>query len=200
MRSQASRTSRGFTLLEMLVVLLITSMVTGLLMNGLLQVFRLQERFGAETFNTQQGAMQTAWFRQTVNGLTPDYADGKNLFHGETRALQGLTLAPLNLAEGTLAPFAWRLRFDSARGETLLLHGTDQAPTEILSWPGNTGRFEFLDAEGAAHDSWPPFLGKWPQMPSAIRLTGGDSSAAKVIIAVPKGPLAPAMRLKDVEG
>ena len=60
---------RGFTLLEMLVVLILTGMITGILIQGLDQVFRLQTHFGRELFNSQQGEMYAEWFRESVNGL-----------------------------------------------------------------------------------------------------------------------------------
>ena len=69
----ARHAERGFTLMEMLVVMLITAMITGLLMQGLQQVFQLQRRFGAELYNTQQGAMLKQWFRRTINGVLADY-------------------------------------------------------------------------------------------------------------------------------
>lgn len=190
---------RGFTLLEMLVVLVITGMVTSLLMGGLLQVMRLQAHFESEAFNTQLGAMHRDWFRQTVNGLIPDHPHGLHLFRGEARQLQGLTLSPLDLPEGTMAPFAWSLAFDRSRDETSLRYGLSDAPATIISWTGNSGSFEYIDTEGNSHDTWPPFLGQWPQLPSAIRLKTGERGEAEMLIAVPKGPLAPRMRLRDVE-
>src|SRR5574340_357904 len=187
----------GFTLLEMLVVLILVGMITMLLLQGLQQVSRLQSRFGVEIFNTQQGAMHTAWFRQTVNGLMPDYPDGNHKFRGEQRRFDGLTLSPLNAPEGNLLPFTWSLRFDPQRGETLLQYGVENGAPAIKAWRGNSGRFAYLDAKGALHDSWPPFLGKWPQLPSAIRLE--IEGEERVIMAAPKGPENTLLRLKDIE-
>ena len=50
--------SSGFTLLEILVVMILTSMITAILLQGLQQVYRLQVHFGAEMFSSQQGAMR----------------------------------------------------------------------------------------------------------------------------------------------
>ncbi|MGE5093854.1 MAG: type II secretion system protein J [Betaproteobacteria bacterium] len=197
MRRGARRIARGFTLLEMLVVLVITSLVSSVLMGGLQHVLWLQDSFGAEAFDAQQGAMQTAWFRQTLNAVVPDRDKAPHAFRGESRECGGLTIAPLDLPEGTLAPFAWRLKFDAASGRTQLLYGTGDDAPEILSWPGNSGAFEYVDANGEAHDTWPPFLGQWPQLPSEVRLR--RSADAPLLIAVPKGPLTPPTRLHDVE-
>jgi prepilin-type N-terminal cleavage/methylation domain-containing protein len=192
------RRAAGFTLLEMLVVLVLTGMVTGLLMSSLRQVLDLQSRFGIEVFNNQQGAMQATWFRDTVNATVPDQDDGAHRFRGERRSVAGLTLAPLDAADGALLPFTWRLRFEPRRGETVLQYGDrDDAPA-IMSWPGDSGRFQFVDGEGRLHDTWPPFLGQWPQLPAAVRLDTGEGDTARVIVAAPRGPTTLLPRLKDL--
>ena len=189
----------GFTLLEMLVVLILTGLITGILLQGLHQVFRLQTHFGIELFNTQQGSMLTDWFRQTVNGLMPEHSDGKNKFQGEQRRMSGTTISPLNAPNGNLLPFTWRISFDAKRGETLLLHGTEKNAPVIMAWRGDAGRFTYFDEAGESHDTWPPFLGQWPQLPSAIRLEIGGEGEEKFVIAAPKGPDSMPLRLKDFE-
>lgn len=189
---------RGFTLLEMLVVLVLAGLVTGILMQGLQQVFRLQMQVGKELFQTQQGEMYEEWFRQSINGTVPDYEDGKNKFKGSARELSGLTLSPLNSAGESLLPFSWRLKFDPQSGNTLLQYGTaDDAPV-VLSWLGNSGKFVYFDADNAPHDAWPPFLGKWPQLPRAVYLESQYGDAPRVIVAVPKGPANPLPKPEDL--
>lgn len=193
------RKASGFTLLEILVVLVLTGMVTTILLQGLQQVMRLQTHFGIELFNTQQGAMLTDWYRQTVDGLMPDYPDGKHKFQGEQRRFSGSTVSPLNAPNGNLVPFAWSLRFDPQRGETLLQYGTEDNAPVLMAWRGNFGGFTYFDAKGEPHDSWPPFLGQWPQLPSAIRLEAKAEGEVKLIMAAPKGPEDTLLRSKDIE-
>lgn len=193
------RKARGFTLLEILVVLLITGLVTTLLMQGLDQVFRLQRHFGVELFNSQQGAMQANWFRETVNGLVPDYPNGDHLFKGDAEQFTGITSAPLDGLAGRQIPFAVRLQFDPRRDETGLRYGLDEESPAVLSWPGQSGKFVYIDSTGERHDRWPPFLGQWPQLPRAISLESRKSGAVFVIVAAPKGPVYNLLRLKDAE-
>lgn len=191
--------ARGFTLLEMLVVLVLTGMISSILMQGLSQVFRLQTHFGKELFNTQQGEMYTDWFRQSINSVMPDYVDGKNRFKGEARELSGLTLAPLDGATDALTPFAWHLKFTPEAGQTQLLYGEGDADAEVLAWPGNSGRFIYYDAAGEAHDTWPPPFGKWPQLPRTIYLDNQNKNEPRVIVAVPKSLESPLPRARDFE-
>jgi len=198
MRANSIAGQRGFTLLEMLVVLILTGMITGILTQGLHQVFRLQTNFGRELFNTQQGEMYTEWFRQSVNGLMPDYDDGKYKFKGTEREFSGMTLAPLNAANEALLPFVWRLRFDQKTGQTRLQYGQEENTPVVLAWPGNSGKFVYFDAKGEPHAGWPPQSGKWPQLPKAIYLENQNPNEPRIIVAVPKGLENPLPRQKDL--
>lgn len=179
---------RGFTLLEMLVVLILTGMISTLLFQALQQVFRLETHFGRELFISQEGEMYTEWFRQTVNGLVPDHPSGRNRFAGNGREIAGLTISPIDTMTGSLVPFAWHLRFDAGSGRTQLRYGTGEKAMVVMEWPGNSGRFVFYDGKDQAHDSWPPALGKWPQLPKAVFLETMNPLDRRVVVAVPRGP------------
>lgn len=191
--------SNGFTLVEILVVMVLTGFIVTVLLQGLQQVMRLQTHFGAEIFSSQRGAMLTDWYRQSIAGLTPDYIDGKNRFRGESAQMHGQTLQPVTADSGAPTPFAWRIQFDAQSGTTQVRYGDDDAAPVILSWQGSTGRFIYIAADDSTHDVWPPVFGIWPQIPKAIYLEHGKSSAIELIVASPKGPLQPLMRRLDLE-
>ena len=197
----ARNQSRGFTLVEILVVLIITGFIVAILLQSLHQVFRLQTHFGREIFRTQHGAMYADWFRQSIQGLIPGYEGGKQKFRGESRRLTGLSLAPLGLENGTLALFTWRLEFDSRSGATSLFYGEagDKQALSILTWQGNVGRFIYVDSENQKHDNWPPFLGKWSQLPSAIYLESGTTDQLQLLIAAPRGATSPQLSRTEVD-
>ena len=190
--------SNGFTLLEILVVLVLTSLITGILLQGLQQVYRLQTHFGTELFASQQGAMRIDWFRSSINGIIPDAPDGKNKFKGEARRISGQTTAPLDAPDGTLAPFIWHMDFDPKTGEMALYSGEGSDAPLVLTWPGNEGRFLYLDEEGRNHEFWPPLSGKPSQVPLMVLLEMGPLGQGRKIVATPRGPDKPWPKQNDL--
>lgn len=191
---------QGFTLVEILVVLVIVSLVSGILFQAMGQVAHLQKKFGVELVHAQQGEMLSNWFQQSIEGLLPDYPDGKNKFSGAERRLSGLTTSPLASENGVPSPLVWELAFDADTGETRLLYGADKGAVPVISWPGNKGKFTYLDSKGELHESWPPRLGLWPQLPAAIRVETLRDGEPAIMMAVPMGPTDPLPRIVDVIG
>lgn len=184
--------------MEVLVVLVITAMASAILLQALGHVLRLESRFGREQYNAQQGEMLTAWYRQSVNGLVPDHLGGANRFKGGEREFSGQTIVPLDTSADALLPVAWALRFDADRGVTQLSHGRGSAAVAVLEWPGNVGRFVYLDDGGEPHATWPPFSGKWPQLPRLVVLEGRDGDDPRTIVAAPRGLQDPLPRQRDL--
>ena len=134
----------GFTLIEVLVVLIIVGMISSTLFQALEQAYRLQDRFGMELFKVQQGQMAADWYRQTVQGLHPDYPDGRNIFHGEDREFSGLTGNPLGDEYGALTPVTWKIRNNQQNSTTELVYIEEKRETPVLTWRGNQARFIYL--------------------------------------------------------
>jgi hypothetical protein len=97
-------------------------------------------------------------------------------------------------------PLAWRLAFNPESGETQLLYGANKGAAPIISWQGNRGKFSYLDAKGEYHESWPPPLGSWPQLPAAIRVEALRDGQPTIIFAAPMGPIYPPARIVDFFG
>jgi prepilin-type N-terminal cleavage/methylation domain-containing protein len=175
------RRARGFTLAEVLVVLVITALMSTLLFQALSQVYRLQGRFGEQLSQSQGGAMRADWLRQILQGLQPDYPDSKQVFTGDANRLEGLSTAALSAAGG--APRWLTLEIDhsaGAGGAVRYRAGSEQAT--LLSWDGR-GRAEFayLDDAGTEFPQWPPMSSaSAPQLPAVVllRWPGRDSGEA----------------------
>jgi len=190
----------GFTLMEMLVVLLIVGMAGSLLFNGAAQVMNMQARFDSQLANLRGDVLRADWLRQTVQGLQPDYADGKQVFKGTARGFSGLTTNPLSAGYGGPAAFALVLQHDAARNEMVLRYGAENDSPEILRWAGDQGRLQYVDNKREPHEDWPPRMGLWPQLPAAIYLEGWRDGAPWLMVATPYGPTWPVPRPVDVMG
>ncbi len=189
----------GFTLIEVLVVLILFGMIGSILFQALERAYRLQDRFGLELFNVQQGQMATDWYRQTVQGLLPDYPNGKSIFRGTALEFSGLSTNPLSSDTGSPTPISWKVRINPQLGTTELVYVEGQRETTILHWASNGARFLYLDDKLAAHDEWPPPLGIANQLPHQIQLEiAATNESASLIVASPMGPTQALPRLRDL--
>jgi len=178
----------GFTLIEILVVLVIVGLISSILLQALEQVYKLQSRFGLQLAQGQQGAMYNDWFRQTVQGFQTDYPDGKNIFKADEKKIEGLTTNPLSADYGAPTAITLALEYEAATGKTTLKYVARDRKMDLFSWNGkDNGRFVFVDQAGEPHDSWPPVFGQWPQLPSVILLQMRQDSVPYVIAASPRG-------------
>lgn len=179
-------------------MLIMVGLISGVLFQALERAYRLQSRFGAELFKVQHGQMAVDWYRQTVQGLYPDQPDGQNLFHGDSHGFSGLSNNPLDDDYGAPTPIAWRIKSNQQSGGNTLTYIAGQRETPILIWHGNQAHFIYLDELLARHDSWPPPLGLFPQLPKQIQLEASDAGEPLVIVASPMGPTTPLVRPQDI--
>ena len=167
--------SRGITLLEMLVVLVLVSLVSTLVLEGFSYIFRLRVNLFTQLEHVQHGTMQTYWFRQTTMGLTPDYLESEHLFEGDSTSFHGLTLSPLDAPAGVPMPFGWKLETqETMKGNvTQLSYQTSSGELwKVLSWQGAQGQFSYQSSDGRWHTRWPPTLGRYAHLPNMILFEG----------------------------
>ena len=179
----------GFTLIEVLVVLIIVGMTSGVLFEALERAYRLQERFGIALFKAQQGQMAADWYRQTIEGLQPDDLDGAHVFKGKDNEFSGLTSNPLSGEYGAPTPVTWEVRNNRKDGRTELVYIEGKHETSVLSWGSKQARFIYLDEKLMPYSSWPPPLGLSTQIPKQIQLVTRDYGEPVSIIASPMGAI-----------
>lgn len=189
---------KGFTLIEVLVVLIIVGLVSGVLFQALDRAYGLQKRFGSELFRNQHGRMATDWYRQSVQGVLPDYRDGANVFKGTDKVFSGLSSTPLASEPGAPVPVHWELTADDALGGFNLRYTEAGSTSNILHLQVREARFSYLDDTLTPHDQWPPALGLHPQIPRQIFIQGTDPLAPITLVATPSGPDNPAPRGQDL--
>ena len=151
---RTKRPALGYTLMEVLVVLTITALVAGVLLQSLSQVYRMQERFGVQIERSQVGVVETDWYRQIVQQLQPDYPDGTGRLRGDARAFEALGLDPFAREQGLPRLMKLSLRTDAGRTELRLRAGDNEVV--LAQWPDLThSEFVYLDAKADRHDQWP---------------------------------------------
>lgn len=180
---KGAKPAAGFTLVEVLVVLVITALVSTLLFQALAQVYRLQERFGVQLSQSRSGVMRADWYRQIIQGLQTDYEDAPRRFSGQSNQLTGLTSTPLATSRGGSQ---W-VTLELAEGQ-LRYRAGDQRAT-LMTWAGSgAAEFAYVDEAGLEHTQWPPSLGKpVSQLPAAVLLKVPQLTGRLVLAATPVG-------------
>lgn len=173
----------GFTLIEMLVALVLTALITTTIMQGMGYIWRLQTRFNEVIATAAVVDMHADWWRTAIRGLLSVPPKGPGLFKGTQRELRGLSLYAPGHSPDISAPLACRI---ATRARADILVCNDQS---ILRLPEGS-RFNYLDPHWKRHEAWPPSTGKYRQLPQAILIKQGN---AVVWAASPLQPTAPRM-------
>ena len=194
----------GFTLIEMLVVLVLVTLIGGIMMSALSQVFDLKQRLAVFLDGSETPGLVAGWFRDTTAGLLPDGATGADRFAGERRRFDGLSTMPLSGPPGVPTHIRWELVYDTAAGRSALTYAADgRPPLTVASWAGDVGEFRYCDGVRSCGSAWPPAAGGGsPQLPALIRLEARRGDAPWTILAAPRGarePLAPPSGLVRVD-
>ncbi|WP_024868650.1 prepilin-type N-terminal cleavage/methylation domain-containing protein [Pseudoxanthomonas suwonensis] len=173
----------GFTLLEMIVVLVITGMAVALSFQALGQWMRAERAIAESGASMRETVLAESWVRDSLRGLVP--AEDP-VFSGGSDRIAGVTLAPLLSDQGGFTPVEWQVEVD-ANGGWLRLE--ERGHSVRLPLPDAAGaRFSYFDQEGKVHEQWPPALGLHEQLPAAIALTlETDGAPARVWLAAPAG-------------
>lgn len=156
MRTESPQ-SRGFTLLEVIVVLVITSLITTILMQGLSVVLGAKLRFSDVLSGIEERGLQHSIMTSPLKGLIPDYEAGADTFAGNEQRLRGLTLTPLQGLNGAPTSIALSIDYNVSSNFTELTYfEKSYEPLTIAQWPGNIGDFSYRGRTGDWETNWPP--------------------------------------------
>ena len=186
--------SRGFTLMEMLVTLVLVSFTT-MLMFQMLGSYRIaRERVQAQSGVIDRKALFQSWLQDSVRGL---YITNGLAFAGNVDEFHGTTLNPLFAEAGTPTRIAWRLGRDGdVRWIAYVEDGRERWRRPLLGT--EQARFSYIDLAGKAHGSWPPKLGEQgdqPTLPAQVAFVREVGGVKQTIVGAVRGPLQPVIRL-----
>ncbi len=151
------RTARGFTLLEVLVVLIIVSLVSVVLMQGMGLVLNLRDNLGDQMTDLDRASLQRSVIRLPLEGLTADFNDGENVFSGNADVVSGLTVQPLFRRAGRPVPFSLTLSYDESKRLNSLTYKEDKdEPLLMATWSGKQAYFRYIGGPEGWVASWPP--------------------------------------------
>src|SRR5690606_27094393 len=145
--------TRGFTLLEALVTLVIVALIVTLLMQALQQSLDLRTRLLRHQSETRVAALQEQWFRESVAGVMADLPDAFGRMEGRVDSLALVTLEPVG-TDGVARVRWWLEPVDGGHA----LHYADPEWEDITVVPGplDQARFEYLTPDGTWADRWLP--------------------------------------------
>ncbi|MEM0952930.1 MAG: prepilin-type N-terminal cleavage/methylation domain-containing protein [Pseudomonadota bacterium] len=163
----SSRAQGGLTLLEVLVVLTLISLISGVLFQGYGYMMgnyqRIRERQNLEL----RTALVSHWWRSSIATLVAYYEDDLR-FTGDRRGLRGASFMPLLSDPGRAREVRWSL--ENTRGTATLMYEQPPAsPIAIKTWENVAdASFQYLNDA----DEWAEF---WStegvrQLPRAVRI------------------------------
>ena len=140
------RLTLGFTLIEMLVVLVIVSMTTTLLMTGLANTWTHFERLGARDLTLSAGMHGITWFRRSFQGAVMYHPESKD-FIGNPSAIRLTTFyAPFSESQ-IPQKIQWEIEQDQ---DNWVLTVTDlhQQTSYAVDTFNQKAEFEYLSTGG----------------------------------------------------
>jgi prepilin-type N-terminal cleavage/methylation domain-containing protein len=203
----AGSAQAGFTVIEMLVVLVLVGLVASIVMGTLGAVVDARTRAASAIERATDSQLAEAWTRQPLNGLLPDYDDRPHVFRGDRRKLAGLTARALLSPTAGPVPFTLALEYDGTADRTALVYsetiGQETRALTVDSWPGERGGFLYRGERGAWVATWPlpraPGGLPPPQLPRLVRLDRAVDEGIASLVVAPKQNAERNKRVVDLE-
>ena len=178
----------GFTLVELLVVLVITGMTTSLLVTGLGTTWQNFDRLSNKNLTISQGQLPKSWFIKSVNAALLGHPD-KPMFNGTAREFTLTTFLAPNDELRRPQEITW-LILRSNNGSTLSYAYTDgygesdnsDLTEDIWQFNSQNTSFEYL-VNGAWLSEFAPDKG---ELPTAIRIQNSGESWALATVHRPE--------------
>lgn len=173
-------TPKGFTLVEVLVALVITSLLISILMGLLFYVYRAQTSLRAEIVEREFDLRTRDWFSETLSGCLPAAGMSGNEFTGTRDEINCDTLTPLR-PQRIPAPqritLAIRRNSNNQNELTYRQQGDNTSnSTPLILLPFGEAQFIYYDLHGEEKNEWPASSNNAETLPRRIRLVVKQSS------------------------
>ena len=163
----SKRAQRGLTLLEVLVVLTLISLISGILFQGYGYMMGNYQRIRERQATELRTSLVTHWWRSSISTLVAYYEDDLR-FTGDQSGLRGASFMPLITAPGRAREIRWFLEYE--RGTASLFYEQPPArPIAVEIWKDVEGAyFEYLNDADEWTENWGTEGVR--QLPRAVRI------------------------------
>lgn len=173
--------ARGFTLVEVMVVLAIVSLCSVLMLQMLTVFLRGYDQVNRIQSEIILDSMRENWFRRSVKVMVASH-DEEFGFQGEEYEISGYTLYPLIGPGGKLTEVGWLIRSNSS-GASLWYTETDFEPMKIANWANASLKFQYRGLSSGWVSEWPPREIPIGELPQRIKLTIEGNGSSRAIFA-----------------
>lgn len=169
--------SLGFTLVEVLVALVVTSLLISILVGMLYYMFRVQDSLQGEVVIREAQLRAKAWFSDTLANCLPVEKGGGVQFEGTKVQVVCETTAALS-PRSSGAPTVVNLRLDRNPQGFLVLFYSESKQEEpdavshvLAEWSGGEGGFIYVDVKDQESDHWPTDNSDSETLPKMVRMS-----------------------------
>ena len=163
-----SRTAKGLTLLELLVVIVLVSLLSTLVIQGVGFYLGKYEIVRRVQHEASLGLLHQRWFASTARGMVPHRLE-RLRFVGDGAAFEGFTIQPLVAEPGMPVKVRWSITLNS-NSQTVAYSEEGNFEWKVLELEGADLSFQYADVNASWHDSWPASGLDRKTIPHMIRL------------------------------
>ena len=167
------RKLRGFTLIEVLVVLLLMSIASAFLFDASSNLAHLIRKIEITSQVGKKEKLATTWVRDLVGAsIAVEPTDKPHAFAGEPRFLRGISSRPIFEESGKLAHYSLSLR--TREENTILIYQErENTAIELMERKGEVS-FYYENTAGNRYRSWPPRKEFQGSLPRLVVLAGAE--------------------------
>lgn len=144
----------GFTLLELLVVVLLVSLLASLLMQGFIYLSGVYSTVARRQAHAQQQELLEGWVRDSIQSLTNGLDSAKPLpdFSGDAERFGGISLRSIaRFGSGEAIRIEWLINQSLEKTQLIYsespVQGGDTVQYVIREWPGVSAQWRYWDGK-----------------------------------------------------